>query len=145
MDRPSVGRRTGVFQRALRYRSTGTRLSDPLDFRLVFHHSLSDSYEFSQVLLASADFDGRLQLLTSGWERALGYRRAEFSGKMLGHLMWSDGPGVAATVAAILDKLTQQPVDVTLRCRDGLGKCFRLHRHYDPREDMMYLLAEESF
>jgi hypothetical protein len=119
-------------------------LSCPLDFRLVFHHSLSDSFEFSKVLLASADFDGKLQLLTSGWERALGYSRDEFSDKTLLQLMGCDGPGVAAAVAAILDKLTQEPVNLTLRCRDGLGKRFKLHRHYDAQEEVMYLLAEEA-
>ena len=121
----------------------GARSSCPLDFRLVFHHSLSDSYEFSKVLLASADFEGKLQLLTSGWERVLGYSRDELGGKTLRHLMWSDGPSVAAAVAAILDKLTQEPVNLTLRCRDGLGKRFRLHRHYDPHEELMYILADE--
>ena len=55
----------------------------PTDFSLVFHDSLSDSYELSKVLLATADFDGRLQLLTSGWERLLGYQRHELEGKTL--------------------------------------------------------------
>jgi hypothetical protein len=49
----------------------------PIDFTLVFHDSLSDSYEMSRVLLATADFDGKLQLLTSGWERVLGYGRED--------------------------------------------------------------------
>ena len=43
----------------------------PRDFRLVFHESLSDGYELSSVLLAKAGFDGELNLLSSGWERAL--------------------------------------------------------------------------
>src|SRR5687767_10237242 len=108
--------------------------SGPTDFRLVFHHSLSDSYELSKVLLATADFDGTLQLLTSGWERALGYGREELRGKTLVNLMWSDRRGAAAAVAAILDRLNIAPVDLRLRCRDGLAKCFRLHRHYDKHE-----------
>lgn len=45
------------------------------------HDSLSNSYEMSKVLLATAGFDGTLQLLTSGWERVLGYGREEFKGK----------------------------------------------------------------
>lgn len=36
----------------------------PTGLRLVFHHSLSGSYELSKVLLATANFDGTLQLLT---------------------------------------------------------------------------------
>jgi len=116
----------------------------PSDFRLVFHDSLSDSYELSQALLASADFDGTLQLLTSGWERALGYGRDELEGMTLGTLMGSDRPRAAAAVAAILDKLNMSAVDLRVRCRNGRGKCFRLNRVYDRREHMMYIVAEET-
>ena len=77
----------------------------PTDFSLVFHDSLSDSYELSKVLLATADFDGTLQLLTSGWERLLGYQREELEGKTLVDLLWSDRRRAATTVAAILDQL----------------------------------------
>lgn len=117
--------------------------SCPGDFRLVFHDSLSDSYEMSKVLLATADFDGTLQLLTSGWERVLGYGREELKGKTLVQLMWSDLRGAAAAAAAILDRLNMRPVDLRVRCRSGAGKCFRLHRHYDKHEHMMYIVADE--
>jgi len=116
----------------------------PSDFRLVFHDSLSDSYELSKVLLATADFDGRLQLLTSGWERVLGYGREELEEKTLAELLWPDRRGAARTVAAILDPLNLGPVDIGVRCRSGRGKCFRLHRLYDKREKMMYMVAEET-
>jgi PAS domain S-box-containing protein len=115
----------------------------PVNFRLVLRDSLSDSYEMSKVLLATADFDGTLQLLTSGWERVLGYGREELKGKTLLQLMWSDRRGAAAAVAAILDRLNIAPVDVRLLCRNGLAKCFRLHRHYDKHEHMMYIVADE--
>lgn len=121
-----------------------TAASSPEDFRLVLHESLSDSYELSKVLLAKAGFDGTLQLLTSGWERVLGYGREEFNGKTLVHLMWSDQRSAAATVAAILDKLDMGPVDLRVRCRNGQGKGFRLHRRYDWYEQMMYIVAEET-
>ena len=49
----------------------------PIDLRLVLHDHLSDSYEVSRVLLATAALDGTLQLLTSAWEEVLGYRREE--------------------------------------------------------------------
>jgi hypothetical protein len=125
-------------------RSMSTASSCPIDFRLVLHDSLSDSYEMSKVLLARAGFDGTLQLLTSGWERALGYGRQELKGKTLFQLMWSDPRNAAAAVAAILDRLNLGPVDLRVRCRDGLAKCFRLHRQYDKHEHMMYIVAEES-
>lgn len=117
--------------------------SCPTDFRLVFHDSLSDSYELSKVLLATADFDGTLQLLTSGWERVLGYGREELKGKTLLQLMWSDRCSAAAAVAAILDRLNLGTVDLRVRCRNGRGKCLRFNRLYDKREHLMYIVADE--
>lgn len=117
----------------------------PLDFRLVFRTSLSDSYEMSNVLLARARFDGTLQLLTSGWERALGYRRRELQGRTLSQLMWSDRRSAAIAVAAILDRIAPGlPVQLRVRCRDGRGKSFTLHRRYDSHDDTMYVVAEEA-
>ena len=115
----------------------------PPDLRLVLHESLADSYEMSQVLLARAGGDGTLQLLTAGWERVLGYGRGEFGTRTLLQLMWSNRRSTAAAVAAILDELDMSPVDVRIRCRDGLAKAFRLHRRYDPPERLMYIVAEE--
>jgi PAS domain-containing protein len=115
----------------------------PEDLRLVFHHSLTDAYELSKVLLARAGFDGTLQLLTSGWERALGYQRGEFEGRTLRQLMGSDRRSTAAAVAAILDERNMAPVELRMRCRDGLAKALRLHRHYDAQERLMYIVAEE--
>ena len=64
-----------------------TAASNPRDLSLVLRDNLSDSYEASQVLLASAGFDGKLQLLTSGWERVLGYGREKLRGKSLLQLL----------------------------------------------------------
>jgi PAS domain S-box-containing protein len=121
-----------------------TASSCPSDFRLVLHDNLSDSYELSRVLLAKAGFDGTLQLLTSAWERLLGYGREEFKGKTLFELMWSNQRSAAAAVAAILDEMNMGPVDVRVRCRNGRGKCLTLHRLYDRDEHMIYIVAEES-
>ena len=116
----------------------------PVDLRLVLHDTLPRSYQSSQVLLARAGLDGTLQLLTSGWARALGYARGELNGKMLRHLMWSDARRAAAAAVAILDEENTQPVELRVRCRDGAAKCFRLHRHYDSYEHIMYFMAEET-
>ena len=109
----------------------------------MLHQSHADSYELSNVLLARAGFDGTLELMTSGWERALGYARQEFDGRTLLQLMWSNRRSAEAAVAAILDKRDMAPVEVRVRCRDGLAKGFRLHRHYDRLERLMYIVAEE--
>jgi hypothetical protein len=57
---------------------------------------------------------------------------------------WSDPRSAAAAVAAILDRLSTGPVDLRVRCRNGLGRCFRLHRQYDKHEHVMYIVAEET-
>jgi PAS domain S-box-containing protein len=116
----------------------------PTDFSLIFHDSLSDSYELSEVLLATAGFDGTLQLLTSGWERMLGYGREELKGKTLADLLWSDRRSAARVAAEILDPLSMGTVELRVRCRNGVGKSFRLHRRYDEHEQMVYIVAEET-
>lgn len=121
----------------------GTGSNGPIDLRLVLHDTLSDSNESSRVLLAKAGFDGTLQLLTSAWERMLGYAREEFKGKTLLDLMWSNPRSTAAAVAAILDALNMSPVDLRLRCANGSGRSLTLHRLYDKGEHTMYIVAEE--
>ena len=120
-----------------------TASNGPLDLRLVLHDTLSDSYESSKVLLAKAGFDGTLQLLTSAWERVLGYGREEFKGKTLFDFMWSNARSAAAAAAAIMDELNMAPVGLRLRCKNGSGKSLTLHRLYDNDERTMYIVAEE--
>ena len=113
----------------------------PVDFTLAIHVSPGDTYEWSKVLLARAHFNGTLELLTAAWERVLGYGRREFVGKTLRQFLRSGKP--AATVAAILDRRNMEPVELTLRCRDGKPKRLRLHRRFDPYEHKMFIVAEE--
>jgi hypothetical protein len=115
----------------------------PSDLRLVFRESLSDGYELSKVLLAEAGFAGELKLLSSGWERALGFGHGELKGKTLRDLMGSDPRNAAAAVAAILGRMDGGPVDLRMRCRDGSGKSLRLHRRYDRREQVVHIVGEE--
>jgi hypothetical protein len=100
--------------------------SHPGDFQFAVLVSPGDTYEWSNVLLARAHFNGTLELLTAAWERVLGYGREEFAGKTLRQLMGSGKP--AACVAAILDHENMEPVELTVRCRDGKPKRLRLHR-----------------
>ena len=118
--------------------------ASPIDLRLVLHDNLSDGYELSKVLLAKADLDGILQLLTSAWERLLGYGREEFKGKTLLQFMWSNPRSAAVAAAALLDERNMHPVRLRLRCRNGRGKSLTLHRLYDRNEHMMYIVAEET-
>jgi hypothetical protein len=49
----------------------------------------------------------------------------------------------AAVVAAILDERNCDAVDLTLRCRDGGAKRFRLHRRVDDYLGEVFIVAEE--
>ena len=114
----------------------------PTDLTLAMHVTPGDTYEWSQVLLAKASVNGTLKLLTAAWERVLGYGREEIAGKTLGKLMRSGRP--AAVVAAILDEQSTDPVDLTLRCRGGEAKRFRLHRRVDDYLREVFIVAEET-
>ena len=116
----------------------------PADLTLVLHHSHSESYEMSGLLLARASAEGGLQLLTRGWERALGYGPEELNETTLMQLMEFDPRSTAAAVDAILDERDLRPVSLRLRCGNGLAKGFKLHRHYDRQVQTMYILAEET-
>jgi hypothetical protein len=115
----------------------------PTDFALAHHITPGDTYEWSNVLLAKAKFDGTLEFLTAAWERVLGYGRYEFKGKTLCHLMASDKKAAAVAVAAILDERDMAPVDVKLHCRGGKTRLLRLHRRLDPYTRTVFIVAEE--
>ena len=114
--------------------------SHPDDFQLAVLSAPGHTYEWSNVLLARAHFNGTLELLTAAWERLLGYGRQEFAGKTLCQLM---EPRKPAAIAAILDELNPGPVDLKVRCRNGESKSLRLHRWLDPVERKMFIVAEE--
>ena len=118
--------------------------SHPADFTLAVHVGPGDTYEWSNVLLARADLNGTLELLTAAWERVLGYGPHEFKGKTLCQLIWSSQTAAADAVAAILDERNMGPVDLTVRCRGGEAKCFRLHRRLDAYANKMFIVAEET-
>jgi hypothetical protein len=123
-----------------------TRRKKPLtDLDLALPLSQGDTYEWSKIMLARANFDGTLELLTAAWGRALGYGREELKRKTLGDLMCCGAPATTATVAHILDEHDANSVKVTLHCRDGRGKNFDLHRRHDPHGHKVYLMAEETF
>jgi hypothetical protein len=115
----------------------------PRDFILANHVSPGDTYEGSTLLLARANVNGKLTMLTAAWGRVLGYSGNEFCGKTLGGLMAGGKAAAAEAVAAILDEANMDAVEVTLRCRSGEQKSFTLHRLYDPYASQIIIVAEE--
>jgi hypothetical protein len=116
----------------------------PADLKLAVRVSPGDTFEWSKVLLARANFTGKLELLTAAWERVLGYGRHEFDGKTLRELMACDEASAADAVEAILDEGNLRPVDLTVRTRAGEARCLRLHRRLDEYGHRIMILAEEN-
>jgi hypothetical protein len=116
----------------------------PMDLKLAVHVTAGDTYEWSKVLLARANFNGTLELLTAAWEKVLGYGRHEFEGKTLCQLMGSSKTAAADVVVAILDERNTDPVDLTVRSRDGEAKRLRLHRRFDEYGNRVFIVAEED-
>ena len=105
-----------------------------------------DGYEWSEILLAKANVDRTLELLTRAWERLLGYGRRELDGKALRELMAADREAdgrIATAVAAIFDEQSAASVELTLRCRSGARKRLRLHRRLDAADGTVYIVGEE--
>ena len=118
--------------------------SHPDDLKLTVVVTPGHTYEWSTLLLAKVRYSGTFELLTSAWERLLGYACHEFAGKTLRQLMGHKERVPIAAVAAILDERIPDPVDLKLCCRDGQIKSLRLHRRFDPDERAVYILAEET-
>src|SRR4029079_7667220 len=121
--------------------STAPSPAGPTDFTLSFHAPPGSTYERSKVLLARAKLNGTLELLTAAWEQVLGFGRHELDGKALSELMLPSE--AAGAVAAILDEPDSGPVELTLRCRNGEAKSFRLHRRCDAYWGRMFIVADE--
>jgi hypothetical protein len=116
----------------------------PMDLKLAVHVSPGDTFEWSKVLLARANFSGTLELLTAAWERVLGYGRRELEGKTLCELMGADEEAASEVVLAILDQRNFDPVDLILHSRAGEVKCLRLHRRLDEYGNRIMIVAEEN-
>jgi hypothetical protein len=105
-----------------------------------------DGYEWSEILLAKANVDRTLELLTRAWERLLGYGRRELDGKALRELMAADREAdglIATAVTAIFDEHSTASVELALRCRSGARKRLRLHRRLDAADGTVYIVGEE--
>jgi hypothetical protein len=116
----------------------------PDDLRLSVPIRPGKTYEWSNVLLAKVRYSGTFELLTSAWEKLLGYACHEFAGKTLRQLMGLKELVPIPVVAAILDEQNAEPVELKVYSRSGQIKRLRLHRRFDSDERAVYILAEET-
>ena len=117
------------------------------DMKLPVLVSLADRYERSRMLLATANSDGTIELLTHAWEPLLGYGRRELEGKALGVLVAAERRldcGRERIVAALFERGSAASVDVTLRCQGGRRQSLTLHRRLDGATGTIYIVGEKS-
>lgn len=97
----------------------------------------------SRVMLARVRPRGIFELLTAAaWAQALGYPPEELNGTSLRDLMRLEKPAATDIVTALLDE-EEQPLEVSLRCKDERRKRFSLHRRFDTYEEAVFLVADE--
>lgn len=115
------------------------------DLVLVLSASPGKTCEQSDLMMARVRPNGIFELLSAAaWARTLGYAPGELSGKSLRELMRLEKPAAGQLVAALLNnKNPDQPLEITLRCKDERRKPFRLHRRFDPYQDTIYVVADE--
>jgi PAS domain-containing protein len=105
--------------------------------------SARESWAQSGIMLARVRARGVFEVLTAGaWARALGYPPEELNGTSLRDLMRLEKPAATDIVAALRDD-EEQPLEVSLRCKDERRKRFRLHRRFDTYEESMFVVADE--
>lgn len=116
------------------------------DLKLAVLISREDGHEWSSVLLARANGDGSLELLSRAWERLLGYGRGTLQGKALGVLMAGERRldiDDERVVAQIFDRASAASVTIVLRCGGGRRQSLRLHRRLDAATGTIYIVGEE--
>lgn len=118
--------------------SRGTRHAD-----LVVGLSINPARTATQsaVMLARILPNGIFQLLNGAWAHALGYTPHDLIGMGVRDLMQLESS--REVVSALLDETDERPINVTLRCKDGRRKSFRLYRRFDAYDGVVFVLAVE--
>src|SRR5688572_8736703 len=143
------GARSGMYggaqtgPRRSRYNPTVTNGISAADLVVVVCIRPAKSCAQSRVMLARVRPRGIFEVLTAAaWAQALGYPPEKLNGTSLRHLMRLEKPAATDIVAALLDQ-EEQPLEVSLRCKDERRKRFSLHRRFDAYEDAVFLVADE--
>lgn len=97
----------------------------------------------ASFLLGSVDRDGRVRFLNPGWERALGYDPKETRGRLLVELIPLEHAAALRLVSRLVDPSSSDPLEISLRAKDGTPRHYLWHRRYDAQEDRTYIAGEE--
>ena len=91
------------------------------------------------VLLGLAGFDGKLKFLNPAWEKILGYPSQELLDRPLRELMQQHGQAAVALVERLLAEDDFEPLEFSMRCRDGTFRWFLWHRRFDSEHQAIFI------
>jgi PAS domain S-box-containing protein len=102
-------------------------------------------YVRSDVCLARLDALGRFRLLSPAWEQTLGFRGEELNGRALVDLLAPQDRRAGATaVQRLLSPAEADPLAMELRGKHGGAQHMHWHRHSDPYDGALFILAESA-
>jgi PAS domain-containing protein len=94
-------------------------------------------FRASDVCIACLHADGRLELLTGGWEALLGYPAEELNGLPVESVLEE-----RSMLDRLLDRAVPDPVFINVRLKSGARRTLGVHRRFDPYEPSLYLACE---
>lgn len=94
------------------------------------------------LCLACLHADGRLELLSGGWERLLGYGQHELHGTSFLRLLDPDPGRGRPKVRKLLDPKRPDPAKLEVLRKDGSRLTLTIYRLFDEYEPSLYLACE---
>lgn len=83
------------------------------------------------VCLARLNCDGRLELLSRGWEQLLGFHHDELDGMPFAALVGAEDEAFGELVHRLADPDVPDPVPLALRRKDGGSEAVQFYRRFD--------------
>jgi hypothetical protein len=94
------------------------------------------------LCLACLHADGRLELLSGGWENLLGFAQHQLHGSSFFRLLDRDPSRARPRVRKLLDPRRPDPVKLDVLRRDGSALTLTIYRLFDEYEPSLYLACE---
>jgi PAS domain-containing protein len=102
------------------------------------------AYTGLDVLLARIHADGRFELLSAAWEKALGFDCAELNGRSLFALLSIDEGSARALLRRVTDPAEPEPLVFDVRCKGGEILRMRWNRRFDQYADAVYVAGQRD-
>jgi PAS domain S-box-containing protein len=98
----------------------------------------------SPALLAIIASDFKLKILNAAWEKALGFRREQLVDRSLREFVDSnEHPAVIRLLNPRSTAIKFEPLEFSLRCKDGTYRCFEWQRRPVPTDEAMFVVGSD--